>query len=60
MTEREGFSQLFSLTEKDGKKSYVNNLGEPIDEKEAQDFINTIGEATPSALADNLSSWINI
>lgn len=60
MTEREGFSQLFSVTEKDGKKSYANNLGEPIDEKEAQDFINTIGEATPSALADNLSSWINI
>ena len=59
-TENEGFSQLFSVTEKDGKKSYVNDLGEPYDEKEAQGFIEKIGNATPSALADNLSSWINI
>lgn len=59
-TEHEGFSLLFSVTEKDGKKSYANDLGEPYDEKEAQSFIDKIGEATPSALADNLSSWINI
>ncbi|MBQ6228193.1 MAG: hypothetical protein IJK08_06520, partial [Prevotella sp.] len=59
-TENEGFCQLFSVTEKDGKKSYVNDLGEPYDEKEAQGFIEKIGNATSSALADNLSSWINI
>lgn len=59
-TEHEGFSLLFSVTEKEGKKSYANDLGEPYDEKEAQIFIDKIGEATPSALADNLSSWINI
>ena len=48
------------MTEKDGKKSYVNDLGEPYDEKEAQDFINKISNATASSLADVLSSWIDL
>lgn len=59
-TESEGFNQLFTVTEKDGQKTYTDDVDEPYDEKEAQDFINKISSATTSSLADVLSSWIDL
>ena len=59
-TEQEGFNQLFTVTEKDGQKTYTDDVDEPYDEKEAQDFINKISNATASSLADVLSSWIDL
>ena len=48
------------MTEKDGQKTYTDDVDEPYDEKEAQDFINKISSATASSLADVLSSWIDL
>lgn len=59
-TEREGFSELFSVTEKDGKKTYTDDLDEPYDEKEAQDFIDKASKDKVSPLTDNLSTWNNL
>ena len=59
-TESEGFNQLFTVTEKDGQKTYTDDVDEPYDEKEAQDFIKKISSATASSLADVLSSWIDL
>ena len=59
-TENEGFNELFTMTEKDGKKTYTNDIDEPYDEKEAQDFIDKISKATAKTLADALSTWNNL
>ena len=53
-TESEGFNELFTVTEKDGKKIFTDDLGEPYDEKEAQGFIDKIGNAEVSPLTDVL------
>ncbi len=50
-TEREGFNELFTVTEKDGKKTYTNDLDEPYDEKEALGFIEKLGNAEVQPLA---------
>lgn len=55
-TESEGFNELFSVTEKDGKKTYTND-DEPYDEKEAQAFIDKIAQETVKPLADILKKW---
>ena len=52
-TESEGFNELFSVTEKDGKKTYTND-DEPYDEKEAQAFIDKIAQEAVKPLADIL------
>jgi hypothetical protein len=52
-TESEGFNELFSVTEKDGKKTYTNDE-EPYDEKEAQAFIDKIAQEAAKPLADIL------
>lgn len=59
-TEREGFNQLFTMTEKDGKKTFTDEFGEPYDEKEAQAFIDKISQEKELPLMDSLSSWNNI
>lgn len=56
-TEYEGFNQLFTVAEKDGKKTYTNDLNEPYDEKEAQTFIDKIAKETVKPLADILVKW---
>ena len=56
-TEYEGFNQLFTVTEKDGKKTFTNDLGEPYDEKEAQQFIDKIAQETAKPLTDLLVKW---
>lgn len=56
-TEYEGFNELFSVTEKEGKKTFTNDLGEAYDEKEAQAFIDKVGKATASSLSDVLVKW---
>jgi len=55
--EYEGFNELFTVTEKDGKKVYTNDLDEPCDEKEAQAFIDKISSEAVKKLADILSKW---
>lgn len=55
-TESEGFNELFSVTEKDGKKTYTNDE-EPYDEKEAQAFIDKIAQEAAKPLADILKKW---
>ena len=55
-TESEGFNELFSVTEKDGKKTYTND-DEPYDEKEAQAFIDKIAQEAAKPLADILKRW---
>lgn len=55
-TESEGFNELFSVTEKDGKKTYTND-DEPYDEKEAQAFIDKIAQEAAKPLADILKKW---
>ena len=59
-TESEGFNCLFSVTEKDGKKTYTDDADEPYDEKEAQSFIDKIGKEEAKALADVLGEWNNL
>lgn len=59
-TDYEGFNELFTVTEKDGKKTYTNDLDEPYDEKEAQTFIDKISKETVSPLSDVLSEWKNL
>ena len=56
-TENEGFKQLFTVAEKDGKKVFTNEDGEPYDEKEAQAFIDKISTETVTKLADILNKW---
>lgn len=56
-TENEGFNELFSVTEKDGKKVFTNSDDEPYDEKEAQAFIDKIAQEAVKPLADILSKW---
>ena len=56
-TENEGFNLLFSVTEKDGKKVFTNEDGEPYDEKEAQAFIDKISAEPVAKLADILNKW---
>ena len=55
-TESEGFNELFTVTEKDGKKTYTND-DEPYDEKEAQAFIDKIAQEAAKPLADILKKW---
>jgi hypothetical protein len=55
-TESEGFNELFSVTEKDGKKTYTND-DEPYDEKEAQAFIDKVAQEAVKPLADILKKW---
>lgn len=55
-SESEGFNELFSVTEKDGKKTYTND-DEPYDEKEAQAFIDKIAQEAVKPLADILKKW---
>ena len=55
-TESEGFNELFSVTENDGKKTYTND-DEPYDEKEAQAFIDKIAQEAVKPLADILKRW---
>lgn len=55
-TESEGFNELFTVTEKDGKKVYTND-DEPYDEKEAQAFIDKIAQEAVKPLADILKKW---
>ena len=55
-TESEGFNELFSVTEKDGKKTYTND-DEPYDEKEALAFIDKIAQEAAKPLADILKKW---
>ena len=56
-TENEGFNQLFTMEEKDGKKTFVNDLDEPYDEKEAQAFIDKISKEAAKPLADIMVKW---
>lgn len=56
-TENEGFNELFSVTEKDGKKTFIDDLGEPYDEKEAQTFIDKIASEDAKKLSDILVKW---
>ncbi|MBR5686349.1 MAG: hypothetical protein IKX36_00130 [Prevotella sp.] len=56
-TEYEGFNELFTVTEKDGKKTYTNDLDEPYDEKEALAFIEKIGKSAATELTDILVKW---
>ena len=59
-TEHEGFNELFTVTEKDGKKTYTNDLDDPYDEKEAKGFLDKIGKATETPLSEILSDWCNL
>ena len=59
-TEHEGFNELFTMTEKDGKKTYTNDLDEPYDEKEAQSFIDKISKAAAEPLIGVMSVWNNL
>ena len=59
-TESEGFNELFTVTEKDGKKTYTDDLDKPYDEKEAQNFIDKISKDTVLPLTDALSTWNNL
>lgn len=56
-TENEGFKQLFTVTEKDGKKIFTDEDGNPYDEKEAQAFIDKISAEPVAKLADILNKW---
>lgn len=59
-TESEGFNRLFTVTEKDGKKTYTDDDDKPYDEKEAQSFIDKIGKEEAKSLADVLGEWNNL
>ena len=59
-TDNEGFNELFSVTEKDGKKTYTDDLGEPYDEKEAQNFIEKISKDEVVPLTSILGEWNNL
>ena len=59
-TDNEGFNELFSVTEKDGKKTYTDDLGEPYDEKEAQNFIKKISKDEVVPLTSILGEWNNL
>lgn len=59
-TENEGFNCLFTVTEKDGKKTYTDDDDKPYDEKEAQSFIDKIGKEEAKSLADVLGEWNNL
>ena len=56
-TEYEGFKQLFTESEKDGKKAYTNDLGDPYDEPQAQAFIESISKEEVTKLSDILKKW---
>lgn len=56
-TANEGFNPLFTVTEKDGKKTFTDDLDEPYDEKEAQNFIDKVANTTALPLTDALSAW---
>ena len=56
-TENEGFKQLFTESEKDGKKVFTNDAGEPYDEAEAQAFIEKISNEEATKLSDILNKW---
>lgn len=56
-TEYEGFKQLFTESEKDGKKVYTNDLGDPYDESQAQAFIESISKEEVTKLSDILKKW---
>ena len=56
-TEYEGFKQLFTESEKDGKKVYTNDLGDPYDEPQAQAFIESISKEEVTKLSDILKKW---
>ena len=56
-TEHEGFNELFTVQEKDGTKTYTNDLGEPYDENKALSFIDKISKHTAQPLSDILCKW---
>lgn len=56
-TESEGFNELFTATEKDGKKTYTNDQNEPYQESDAQAFITKIGNEAAKPLANLLGEW---
>ena len=56
-TENEGFKQLFTESEKDGKKVFTNDAGEPYDEAEAQAFIENLSKEASTKLSDILVKW---
>lgn len=56
-TENEGFKQLFTESEKDGKKVYTNDLGEPYAEADAQAYIENISKEEATKLSDILKKW---
>ena len=60
ITEHEGFNPLFTVTEKDGKKTYTDDLNKPYQEKDAQAFIEKIGKETAKPLADIMGEWNNL
>ncbi|MBR5074267.1 MAG: hypothetical protein IKX26_03450 [Bacteroidales bacterium] len=56
-TENEGFKQLFTESEKDGKKVFNDDLGEPFGEAEAQAFIENLSKEEATKLSDILVKW---
>ena len=56
-SEHEGFYQLFTVTEKDGKKTYTDEMEEPFDEKQALSFLEEVNKAKASPLSENLGEW---
>ena len=56
-TANEGFNPLFTVTEKDGKKTYTDDLDEPYDEKAAQDYLDKLSKTTATPLSETLSEW---
>ena len=56
-TENEGFKQLFTESEKDGKIVFNDDLGEPFGEAEAQAFIENLSKEASTKLSDILKKW---
>ena len=53
----EQFKQLFTESEKDGKKVFNDDLGEPFGEAEAQAFIENLSKEEATKLSDILVKW---
>ena len=59
-TASEGFNHLFTVTEKDGTKTFTDDIGKPCDEKEAQAYLEKVAKETASSLTELLGTWINL
>lgn len=59
-TDDQGFIQLFTVTKKDGKTTYTDDLDDPFDEKEAQSFISETDKDKPVPLNDTLGEWTKL